>query len=112
MRATAGGAIAGCFALSAFVVSIISGLAAHNGAVTILFRAVLALVICYPLGLLVGAVCHRVIVAHFDSLERDSLEKASLGQAATRDINQEEGPSNEMRQTPSATSREPEAMAA
>ncbi len=114
MRGTAGGAIAGCFALSAFVVSIISGLAAQNGAVTILFRAVLALVICYPLGLLVGAVCHRVIDAHFASHQASlqaSLEP-SLEQPRSNAVNQDNRPTNEKRDTRSTASREPEAMAA
>lgn len=52
--------IAGCFALSAFAVAIVAGLAAGNAAVSIMLRAVVALVACYPIGLAAGILCQRV----------------------------------------------------
>ena len=56
MRGIAGNTIAGSFALAAFAVAIVSGLASGNPASSVLGRAVMALVICYPLGLAVGIV--------------------------------------------------------
>ena len=64
MRNRAVTSIAGCFALSAFTVAIIAGMAAGNTAASILRRALLALVICYPVGLLVGGVARRVVEEH------------------------------------------------
>jgi hypothetical protein len=57
-------AIAGCFALAAFSVAIIAGLASGITASSILMRALLAMVVCYPVGLLVGFVCRYVIEQH------------------------------------------------
>ena len=57
-------AIAGCFALAAFSVAIIAGLASGISASSILMRALLAMVVCYPVGLLVGFVCRHVIEQH------------------------------------------------
>jgi len=57
-------AIAGCFALAAFSVAIIAGLASENTTSSILTRALFAMVACYPVGLLVGFVCRYVIEQH------------------------------------------------
>ncbi len=57
-------AIAGCFALAAFAVAVLAGLAGGNTPTLILFRALIAMVACYPLGLLIGLVCQRVIEEH------------------------------------------------
>jgi putative Mn2+ efflux pump MntP len=56
--------VAGCFALSAFAVAILAGLASDNPTAQILQRAVISMFVCYPVGLLVGMVCERVIIAH------------------------------------------------
>ncbi len=64
MMGVASKAIAGCFALAAFSVAVIAGLASDNTAATILTRALFAMVACYPVGLLVGFVCRRVIEQH------------------------------------------------
>ncbi len=53
--------IAGCFALAAFSVALMAGLAVGNTATSILIRALFAMVACYPLGLLVGLVCRHII---------------------------------------------------
>ncbi len=57
-------AIAGCFALAAFAVAILAGLAGDNAAISILFRAVIAMIICYPVGLIIGLICQQVIADH------------------------------------------------
>ena len=64
MMGVATKAIAGCFALAAFSVAVIAGLASDNTAASILMRALFAMVACYPVGLLVGFVCRHVIEQH------------------------------------------------
>lgn len=54
-------AVAGCFALAAFAVAVIAGLAGGNPATSILIRALLVMVVCYPAGLVVGLVCQHVV---------------------------------------------------
>lgn len=60
----AGRVIAACFALSAFGVAVVAGLAAGNDAAQILLRAVAALVICSFAGQALGLICEGVIRAH------------------------------------------------
>ena len=64
MTATGSKAIAGCFALAAFTVAVLAGLAGGNTATSILLRALVAMVACYPLGLVIGVVCQHVIEQH------------------------------------------------
>jgi len=66
--------VGGCFAMCAFSVAVLAGLTASNGATTILIRAILAMIICYPLGWIVGVICRRAIDEHVRSLgtEQDS----------------------------------------
>lgn len=53
--------IAGCLALAAFAVAVVAGLAGGNDASSILMRSLMAMVLCYPLGLIVGLICERVV---------------------------------------------------
>ncbi len=64
MTATGSKAIAGCFALAAFTVAVLAGLAGGNTASSILLRALVAMVACYPLGLVIGVLCQHVIEQH------------------------------------------------
>lgn len=64
MTATGSKAIAGCFAMAAFAVAVLAGLAGGNTASSILLRALVAMVACYPLGLVIGVVCQHVIEQH------------------------------------------------
>ncbi len=73
MMGVATKAIAGCFALAAFSVAVIAGLASDNTAASILTRALFAMVACYPVGLLVGFVCRHVIEQHLG--ERPETEE-------------------------------------
>ena len=61
MHRSPGSVIAACFALSAFLVAILAGLAAANPALTVLARALIAMVLCYPAGLVVGLICELVV---------------------------------------------------
>ena len=53
--------IAGCFSLAAFATAIVAGLAGGNEASAVLVRAAIAMFICYPLGLIVGGICQRIV---------------------------------------------------
>ena len=63
-RAMSAGAIGALFALAAFVVSIIAGLYSYNDAATILLRGLMAMIVCYPIGLLIGVISQWVITTH------------------------------------------------
>lgn len=64
MTGAASKAVASCFALAAFAVAVLAGLAGGNEAVPILTRALIAMAVCYPVGLIVGLVCQHVIEQH------------------------------------------------
>jgi hypothetical protein len=67
MRGIAASTIAACFALAAFAVAVVAGLASGNPAASVLGRAIAAMVICYPAGLAVGYVAQRVISEHIEA---------------------------------------------
>ncbi len=81
MTAAASRAIAGCLALAAFTVAVISGLAGGNTATSILGRAILAMIICYPIGLVIGLVCEHVIQTHVEQKAAED-EAAASAQSA------------------------------
>ena len=70
MSKTPSSAIAGCFALSAFAVAVVAGLAAQNPASSILFRALIAMIVCYPVGLIIGLICQRLMFDHIDAHQK------------------------------------------
>ena len=80
MTGVAGRAIAGCFALAAFSVAVVAGLAGGNTATAILVRALIAMIVCYPLGMLVGVLIRHVIDQH---LAEQSAESAERGEDVT-----------------------------
>ena len=82
MISIAGKAIAGCFALAAFSVAIIAGLASGNTSSSILTRALLAMFVCYPVGLLVGFVCRYVIEQHLGQAAERSDETDAVSERA------------------------------
>lgn len=53
--------VAGVFALSSFTVAVLAGLLGGNDMTVILVRAVLALTVCYPVGMLAGALLSKVM---------------------------------------------------
>src|SRR5437870_4242815 len=59
--------IAACFAMASFAVAILAGLASENPSSSVLFRAMIAMFVCYPVGMMVGMVCDRVIMAHVEA---------------------------------------------
>ena len=71
MSKTPSKVIAGCFALAAFAVAVLAGLAGGNSAVSILTRALIAMIGCYPIGLMIGVICQRVMTDHIEA-QRES----------------------------------------
>lgn len=65
------GTIAGCFALSAFAVAVVAGLSTGNTLASILVRAIMAMIVCYPVGLLVGLICQHVVQDHLVAQAED-----------------------------------------
>ena len=53
--------VAGVFALSAFMVALLAGLLGGTDVSVILVRAIMALIVCYPVGLLAGALLSKDI---------------------------------------------------
>lgn len=64
MHGLAGSTIAGVFSITAFVVALLSGVVAGNEPLSVVSRAFLALLLCYPIGFAVGLVLQRVIDDH------------------------------------------------
>ncbi len=81
--------IAGCFALAAFAVAVVAGMAGGNPATSILVRALIAMIGCYPIGLIIGLICARVmadqIEAHRDAASAE--ESSSANQLAPSQAN-------------------------
>lgn len=76
--------MAGCFAMSAFAVAIVAGLGSHNPATFVLSRALIAMILCYPVGYIVGIACERVIALH-------SKEYAQQNPVPTDDEDDDDG---------------------
>ena len=70
--------VAGCLALTAFLIAILAGLVQSNPAMSVLGRAVTAMIVCYPVGLAAGYVCLR-------ALERDVRTYAAAHPTPTLD---------------------------
>ncbi len=64
--------IAGSFALAAFAVAVVAGMAGGNSATSILVRALIAMIGCYPVGLIIGLICARVMADHVQA-HRDAV---------------------------------------
>lgn len=69
--------IAGCLALAAFAVAIVSGLSSGASATDILTRAIISLVVCYILGSFVAVAMNVAIRENIESLERAHPFKAA-----------------------------------
>ena len=64
MIAVTANVIAACVALAAFTVAVVAGLFCGNDSAAILLRALLAMLVCYPIGLAIGGICQRVLAEH------------------------------------------------
>ncbi len=56
--------IATCFALIGFAAAVIVGLAASNSSITILWRALAVMILCWIVGRPIGALTQRSVEAH------------------------------------------------
>ncbi len=83
--------IASVFALAAFAVAIIAGLAAQNTPARILGTALVGMFVCHVTGLCVGAIGERVVMDH--------LNKAPAGSAAAETKAQSSAPAAVAAQT-------------
>jgi hypothetical protein len=86
MKSEPSKAIAGCFAMAAFAVAILAGLAGGNTAISILFRAVIAIIICYPVGLVIGLICQQVIADHVDHRAAESPDQSNQNAGEAEDV--------------------------
>jgi hypothetical protein len=63
--------------MAAFAVAITAGLAAGNDAFSILLRATLAMIVCYPPGLLAGMLMQGVVREHVEAQRARSAGSAA-----------------------------------
>ncbi|MEO1129808.1 MAG: hypothetical protein AAFX05_08905 [Planctomycetota bacterium] len=64
--------IACCYALGAFAIAILSGLRGDRPADAVLESALLAMLVCYFVGLVVAQVAAVVVREHIDRFEREN----------------------------------------
>lgn len=53
--------------MAAFAVAVLAGLAGGNSAMSILSRALIAMICCYPIGLMIGVICQRVMTDQIEA---------------------------------------------
>ena len=82
MPVETGRVIASCFALAAFAVSVLTGLAENIDAAQILLRAVAAMIVCFPVGAIVGLTCDSVIRSHLSAKSSDAQGAAPAAASA------------------------------
>ena len=88
--------IAGCFSLAAFATAIVAGLASGNGAASVLVRASIAMFICYPLGLIIGAICQRIVSEYVRThCQAHPMQETPSGDEIPMDLTSEEVGRNE-----------------
>ena len=83
-RGSPGHVLGGCFAMAAFAVAVVAGLARENTPSAILLRAVIAMIVCYPVGMLVGMMCLRVLQEQVKAHQKTVADDESTLQAHGR----------------------------
>ena len=78
MRPTAQSAIAAICALAAFTIAVLAGFFAGVSADRVLVRALMALMICYPIGLIVACAANRVLLDRLEREESADSARSSL----------------------------------
>ncbi len=63
--------VASCLALIGFAAAILAGLSVDNPASTTISRALVAMFVCYIIGLAVGAVAQRAVQEHVDTYKKE-----------------------------------------
>ncbi|MCH8344603.1 MAG: hypothetical protein IH983_11515 [Planctomycetes bacterium] len=76
--------LAGCFAMAAFAVAILAGLAGGNPPASILLKALIAMIVCYPVGLMIGLAAQRVISDQLEAQQKavDDEDEAKPAEAS------------------------------
>ena len=64
MKGRVSNVVAGCFAIAAFAIALIAGVAGGNPTGGVLTRAMISMIVCYPIGLIIGLICERVVDNH------------------------------------------------
>ena len=80
MKGSPGHVVAACFGLTAFTIAIVAGLASESPAHSVLSRAVIAMILCYPVGLVVGMICDRIILSHLSNLPAEADPGEEIGE--------------------------------
>ncbi len=82
--------VAATLSLAAFAVAIVAGLAGGNDSAGVLVNALICMVVCHPVGMILGAIGERVVREHLDTAlgirpapaadpRRTSPDKSSAG---------------------------------
>ena len=82
MKGSPGHVVAACFGLTAFAIAIVAGLASDTPANSVLSRSVIAMILCYPVGLVVGMICDRVIQSHLSTLQAEADPEDGIGEVS------------------------------
>lgn len=84
--------IAACVSLAAFAVAVLAGLSSGNPAMHVLGRALMAMLLCYPVGLVIGLICDHVIQTHLrDYRQSNPMPDAhSTSRASSSEEDQEQ----------------------
>jgi hypothetical protein len=82
---------AGCCALGAFAIAIVAGLGADAPVDTILTRAIVCMIVCWPVGALLGFVAGRAIEDGVEAFRRANPVTPDTGGAEARLSSEEEG---------------------
>jgi len=77
VKGVAATTIAGAFALAAFAVAVLAGLGSGNPAPSVLVRALIAMLVCYPIGLALGAITQRLLQDEIDRHRETNPEPTS-----------------------------------
>ncbi len=81
--------IASCFAIVGFVAALVIGFAADLSADAILWRAMVVMVICWPVGRLLGALAQHAVEENINEYKRSHpipRDAASVGAAAGGEV--------------------------
>ncbi|MCB9848453.1 MAG: hypothetical protein H6814_08575 [Phycisphaeraceae bacterium] len=89
--------VSGACGLSGFAVAILAGLAADNPASVILTRALIAMFVCYAVGMFIGIVAARAVreavVTHAQRNPAPEIEEVRRTSGATRNARKPAGAS-------------------
>jgi hypothetical protein len=83
-------AIAACFGLAGFVITVFGGIFSGNPADTTLSRAIPALFICYGVGYVIGVLTTRAISENIQAAARDAAAAAAEAAESAAKIAQQE----------------------